>query len=44
MNAGKTKFMLFNQSRESKLQINDGSGLEEVKDFKYLGVWIEMIA
>ena len=41
MNAGKTKFMSFNQSRMSSLQTNDGTTLEEVKDFKYLGAWME---
>ena len=44
MNASKTKFMLFNQNRKSNLQTNDGSELEQVKDFKYLGAWMESTA
>ena len=46
MNAGKTKFrpMSFNQSRMSSLQTNDGTKLEEVKDFKYLGALMESTA
>ena len=44
MNAGKTKFTSFNQSRTSSLQTNDGTKLEEVKDFKYLGAWMESTA
>ena len=42
-NAGKTKFMSFNQSRMSSLQTNDGTKLE-VKDFRYLGAWMESTA
>lgn len=41
MNAGKTKFMSFNQKQEITLRTNDGTELEEVKDFKYLGAWME---
>ena len=44
MNAAKTQFMSFNQSRMGSLQTNDGTKLEEVKDFKYLGVWLESTA
>ena len=35
--------MSFNQSRMSSLQTNDGTKLE-VKDFKYLGAWMESTA
>ena len=41
MNAGKTKFMSFNQGKTGSIQTNDGSKLEEVRDFKYLGAWME---
>ena len=44
MIAGKTKFMSFNQSRMSSLQTNDGTKLEGVKDFRYLGAWMESTA
>ena len=44
MNEGKTKFVPFNQSRMDSLQTNDGTKLEEVKDFKYLGAWLESTA
>ena len=46
MNASKAKFMLFNQSRMGtcSLQTNDGTKLEDVKDFKYLGAWMESTA
>ena len=41
MNAGKTKFMCYNQSQETTIRTNDGTELQEVKDFKYLGTWME---
>ena len=44
MNAGKTKFMSFNQGKTGSIHTNDGTKLEEVKDFKYLGAWMESSA
>ena len=44
MNAGKTKFMSSNQGRMISLQTDDVTKLEEVKDFKYLGAWMERTA
>ena len=44
MNAGKTKFMSFNQGKTGSIQTNDGPKLEEVKDFKYIGAWVESSA
>ena len=41
MNARKTKFMAFNQGKAGCINTNDGTKLEEVKDSKYLGAWIE---
>uniref|UniRef100_A0A8K9XW94 Reverse transcriptase domain-containing protein n=1 Tax=Oncorhynchus mykiss TaxID=8022 RepID=A0A8K9XW94_ONCMY len=45
-NAGKTKCMLFNRSlpapaRPSSITILDGSDLEYVDNYKYLGVWLD---
>ena len=44
MNVGKTKFMPFDQGKTDSIQINDGTKLEEVRDFEYLGVWMESSA
>ncbi|CDR00733.1 unnamed protein product [Oncorhynchus mykiss] len=46
LNANKTKCMLFNQSlpppaRPSSITTLDGSDLEYVDDYKYLGVWLD---
>ena len=40
MNATKTKFMSFNQDQQVKISTNNGTTLDEVKDFKYLGAWM----
>ena len=40
MNASKTKCMFFNQDQNDDIQTLDGSKLEVVTDFKYLGAWI----
>ena len=37
MNAKKTQFMIYNQPTQGEIHTVDGSCLEEVKDFKYLG-------
>ena len=44
MNAGKTKYMAFNQKESICLKTNQGSILEEVNDFKYLGALMESTA
>jgi hypothetical protein len=46
LNASKTKCMLFNRSlpahaRPSSITILDGSDLEYVDNYKYLGVWLD---
>ena len=41
MNASKTKFMSYNISTVENIKTIDGTELEEVKDFKYLGAWME---
>ena len=43
MNSGKTKYMSCNLSQEVPLKTNDGTALEEVSDFKYLGSWMASI-
>ena len=40
MNASKTKCVFFNQDQNDNIQTLDGSKLEVVADFKYLGAWI----
>ena len=40
MNSSKTKFMSYNSDHTS-IKTNDGTALEEVKNFKYLGAWME---
>ena len=40
MNAGKTKYMSYNQHESVTIKDNDGSILEEVGNFKYLGAWM----
>ena len=40
MNAKKTQFMVYNQPTCVEMHTVDGSCLEEVKDFKYLGSWV----
>ena len=40
MNSGKTKYMSYNLSQGVPLKTNDGTALEEVSDFKYLGAWM----
>ena len=39
MNVGKTKFMSFNH-KNTIIKTNNGTDLEEVDDFKYLGAWM----
>ncbi len=41
MNAKKTKVMAYNQSEEVKIMTTDGTQLEVVYDFKYLGSWFD---
>ncbi len=41
MNAKKAKVMAYNQNKEVKIMTTDGSQLEVVYDFKYLGSWID---
>ena len=40
LNAKKTEFITFNTSAHLPLTTNKGSALKEVRDFKYLGSWI----
>ena len=40
MNAKKTQFMVYNQPTRVEIHMVDGSCLEEVKDFEYLGSWV----
>jgi len=40
MNSSKTKFMAYNIS-DASIKTSDGAALEEVKNFKYLGAWME---
>lgn len=40
INAKKTQYMSFNQQKDTALKTRNGSTLEEVKDFKYLGSWV----
>ena len=41
MNAKKTQFIVYNQPTQVEIHTVDGSCLEEVKDFKYLGSWVQ---
>ena len=41
MNSSKTKFMSYNLSEDIVIQTNEGSQLEQVTDFKYLGALME---
>ena len=41
VNAKKTQFMVYNQPTQVEIHTVDGSCLEEVKDFKYLGLWVQ---
>ena len=41
MNASKTKYMSFNHKGNISIQTNDGTKLESVTDFKYLGAMME---
>ena len=41
MNASKTKYMSFNHNGSINIQTNDGTKLENVSDFKYLGALME---
>ena len=40
MNASKTKFVSFNVSQPLRIQTRDGTDIDEVDDFKYLGSWM----
>ena len=44
MNAGKTKFMSYNQSQPVSLNTSDGTKLEDVEDLKYLGALMSSTA
>ena len=41
MNAKKTKVMAYNHSDNVRIMTTDGTQLEVVEDFKYLGSWID---
>ena len=41
INAKKTKVMAYNHDDEVKIITRDGSQLEVVPDFKYLGSWVD---
>jgi hypothetical protein len=41
LNAGKTKYMSFNQDHATEIKTNDDTSLDKVTDFKYLGAWME---
>ncbi|XP_072033128.1 uncharacterized protein [Amphiura filiformis] len=41
MNASKTKFMAFNHNKGITIKTNNGTQIEEVPDFKYLGAWMK---
>jgi len=41
MNAGKTKYMKYNINDEVNIKALDGSEIERVDDFKYLGSWVD---
>ena len=40
MNSGKTKYVSYYLSQEVPFKTNDGTALEEVRDFKYTGAWM----
>ena len=40
MNSGNTKFMSYNQQDEVTIRTNEGTELEQVSNFKYLGAWM----
>ena len=40
MNSSKTKFMSYNHQEEVKIKTKDGTDLDEVSNFKYLGAWM----
>ena len=40
LNAKKTKYISFNTPDDISIKTNDGTELEKVKDFKYLGSWV----
>ena len=41
MNAKKTQFMVYNQPTRVEIHTVGGSCLEEVRDYKYLGSWVQ---
>ena len=41
MNAKKTKTMAYNQEKDINITARDGSKLEQVHDFQYLGAWVD---
>ena len=41
MNAKKNQFMVYNQPTRDEIHTVYSSCLEEVKDFKYLGSWVQ---
>ena len=44
MNTGKTKYMSYNTIQHFEIKAIDGSNLKRVKDFKYIGAWIDSSA
>ena len=44
LNDSKTKYMAFNCNVNSGIKTMNGNSLELVKDFKYLGSWVEETA
>ena len=41
MNTKKTKTMTYNQGKDTNITAGDGSKLEQVHEFQYLGAWID---
>ena len=41
MNTGKMKYMRYNTNQQFEIKAIDGSSLKRVKQFKYLGAWID---
>ena len=41
IHAKKTKTMAYNQEKEMNITARDGSKLEQVHDFRYLGAWMD---
>ena len=41
MNTGKTKYMSYNNNQQYDIKTIDGTDLNRVEDFKYLGAWVD---